>query len=195
MISLLRGKISEVGKNYIILDVSGVGYLVRMGDKALNSLSKNDQIINVRTKMFFNQREGVFEIYGFPKKEDLDIFELLTGISGIGPKSALHIVSSLEMKELVMAVSREDDEYLRKVSGLGPKTAKRVVVELKDKINKADFAKFSEFDSTQEGEAIDALVSLGYPKNSAIEAIRKISSKKKGVENTVKEALKVLSGR
>ena len=196
MISYLRGKVIELGKTYIILDVQGVGYQVHMPTKALNSLAeKNGEVkeVKVHTQMFFNQREGRSQLYGFLKKDDLETFDLLTSISGIGPKNAMHILSSIEIGELVAAVSKEDEGYLRKVSGLGPKTAKRLIVELKDIAKKPEFSRFLEANVAYESEAIDALISLGYQKNTAIEAIRKISSKKKDVEGIVKEALKTLS--
>ena len=193
MIAYLRGKVIELGKTYIILDVNGVGYSVYIPTKAINSLAKTDSEVKIYTQMFFNQREGTSQLYGFLKKEDLETFYLLTSISGIGPKNAMHILSSIEIGELVAAVSKEDEDYLRKVSGLGPKTAKRLIVELKDIAKKPEFSKFLEGNVANESEAIDALISLGYQKNSAIEVIRKISSKKKDVEEIVKEALRALS--
>ena len=214
MISFLRGRVIELGKTYIILDVQGVGYRVHMPIKALNSLATQAPQVNpvrgregpqrasasngikeikVYTQMFFNQREGTSNLFGFFKKEDLETFDLLTSISGIGPKNAMHILSSIEIGELVAAVSKEDEDYLRKISGLGPKTAKRLIIELKDMVKNPEFAKFLEANVAYESEAIDALISLGYQKNMAIEAIRKISSKKKDVEGIVKEALKALS--
>lgn len=193
MISYLHGKIIELGKTYIILDVNGVGYKVYMPDKMISSLAKNNGGVKIYTKLLFNQHEGTFEIFGFQKAEDLGTFELLTSISGIGPKNALNIMSSLEIDELVAAVSKEDADYLRKVSGLGPKTAKRLVVELKDKLDKMTVARFTSLDLKQEIDAIDALVSLGYQKYQAQEALRKVSKKAKGLEDKVKEALKILS--
>lgn len=195
MISFLRGKIIELGKNHMILDVQGVGYRLHMPVKALNSLAetKNEVSMGVYTRMFFNQREGISTLYGFLNKDDLEVFNLLTSISGIGPKSAMHILSSMEIGELAAAVLKEDADYLRKISGLGPKTAKRLVVELKDKIDKTVFAQFAKVDLGQENEAMDALISLGYSKNLAVEALRKISKKNVNVESKVKEALKILS--
>lgn len=197
MISYLRGKVIEVYKTYIIIDVNGVGYSVYIPTKAINSLSEMNGEgkggIKVYTQMFFNQREGISQLYGFFKKEDLETFNLLTSISGIGPKNGMHILSSIEIGELVAAVLKEDEDYLRKVSGLGPKTAKRLIVELKDIAKKPEFSRFLKGNVANESEAIDALISLGYQKSTVIEAIRKISSKKKDVEEIVKEALKVLS--
>lgn len=193
MISLLRGKISEVGRNYIILDVSGVGYLVHMGDKALSSLAKTTGLVNVYTKVFFDQREGVFQVFGFLKREDLDFFDMLNSVSGIGPKKAMNIISNLEFSDLAMAVAKDDPGYLNKVTGLGTKTSQRLVMELKDRIRKAETIKYSNIDLTSEGEAIDALVSLGYSQKQAQEALKKVKSG--NLENKVKEALKILSGR
>ena len=193
MISYLRGRVIEFGKTYIILDVQGIGYRVYMPVKALNILAKTEGGIKVYTQMFFNQREGISTLYGFLKKDDLEAFNLLNSVSGIGPKNAMHILSSMEIEELAAAVLKEDADYLRKVSGLGPKTSKRLVVELKDKIDKTVFAQFAKADLSQESEAMDALVSLGYSKNLAVEALRKISKKNINVESKVKEALKILS--
>jgi len=197
MISYLRGKVIEFGKTFIILDVQGVGYRVYMPTKALNSLAKETSEVNpefkVFTQMFFNQREGISALYGFLKKDDLEMFGLLTSISGIGPKNAMNILSSIEIGELIAAVSKEDADYLRKVSGLGPKTAKRLVVELKDKLDNVIFAGFAKIDLSHEIDAIDALISLGYQKYQAQEALRKVSQKTKGLEDKVKEALKILS--
>ena len=193
MISLLKGKIAEIGRNWIILDVSGVGYLVHMGDKALASLAKNTGILDVYTKVFFDQHEGVFQVFGFLKRGDLDFFDMLNSVSGIGPKKAMNIMSNAEFDDLVMAVAKNDPDYLSKITGLGTKTSQRLVMELKDRIRKAETVKYSGVDLTSEGEAIDALVSLGFNQKQAQEALKK--TKSEGLENRVKEALKILSGR
>ncbi len=194
MISRLSGKVVELGKNYIILDVNGVGYRAYMSTKAINSISKRgQQINNLYTQMTFNQHDGLFELYGFLNSKDLETFGLLTSISGIGPKNALNILSSMEIEELIAAVSKEDADYLRKVSGLGPKTAKKLIIELKDKIDKAELAKFVKFDLNQESDAIDALISLGYSRVQANEALRGVPKGVKTLEGKVREALKILN--
>jgi len=193
MISSLKGRVIETGKNYVILGVNGVGYRVHMSDKVVNSLAENKGKVNVFTKLIFNQREGNFEIFGFLKKEELDIFELLTSISGIGPRGALNIISSIEITDLINSVIKDDKRYLVKISGLGPKTAQRLIVELKDKFSKVQIAKLPKVDLDQESDAIDALVSLGYTQQQAKEALKKLPKKVKGLEKRVKEALKILS--
>jgi len=193
MISSLKGRVIETGKNYVILGVNGVGYRVHMSDKVVNSLAENKGKVNVFTKLIFNQREGNFEIFGFLKKEELDIFELLTSISGIGPRGALNIISSIEITDLINSVIKDDKRYLVKISGLGPKTAQRLIVELKDKFSRVQIAKLPKVDLDQESDAIDALVSLGYTQQQAKEALKKLPKKVKGLEKRVKEALKILS--
>ena len=193
MISFLRGKVVELGKTYIIIDVNGVGYRVYMPVKALNILAKANEEVKVFIDTHFNQHDNRTDLYGFMKKDDLEVFGLLTSISGIGPKNGMNILSSLEMNELIAAVSKEDSDYLRKVSGLGPKTAKRLVIELKDKLDKLAVGKYVEFDLGQEVDAIDALVSLGYQRYQAQEALRLVSKKTKGLGEKVKEALKILN--
>lgn len=195
MISFLRGKIIESGKNYIILDVNGIGYRVHMADKALNSIAKNTGQVNLCTKQLFDQHGKTFELFGFLKREDLDFFELLTSVSGVGPRKALNAMSLIEFDELITAVVKDDYSYLNKISGLGQKTAQKVILELRDKIKKAEVLKYSEIDLAGEAEAIDALMSLGYMQKDATAALRKISKKSKGVEDKVKEALKILSDK
>ncbi len=193
MISFLRGKLVELTKDYLIVDVNGVGYRVHTPSKALDILAKQNGQVNLFTKMLFDQREGTFELFGFLKREDVDLFDLLTSISGIGPRKALTILSSIEPEKLLAAVVKEDANYLKNISGLGDKTSKRLIVELRDKIIKTEFASLAKIDLVGEGETIDALMTLGYQKNQAVDALAKVPRKIKTVEEKVKEALKILS--
>lgn len=193
MFSFLRGKLVEAGKNYIILDVNGVGYRVNVSVKALNILAKNSSEINLFTRVLLDQREGSFEIFGFIKKEESDLFDSLISISGIGPRKAMNILSSIDKEKLFAAVVSENAGYLNDVAGLGPKTSKRLIIELKDKIVKNEFASLAKIDLIQENETVDALLALGYQKNQAIEALAKVSRKAKDTESKVREALKILS--
>ncbi len=193
MFSYLRGKLVETGKNYVILDVNGVGYRVNISTKALNILAKDGGEINLFTRVLLDQREGDFEIFGFLKKEDSDLFDSLISISGIGPRKAMNILSSIDRDKLLAAVVNENTGYLNNVAGLGPKTSKRLIIELKDKITKDEFALLAKLDLVQENEAVDALIALGYQKNYALEALAKVSKKAKDTEGKVREALRILS--
>ena len=138
-----------------------------------------------------NMREGVFDMYGFDKKEDLELFHLLTTVSGIGPKGAMNILSNIEPKHLKAAVMENDPNYLKKVSGLGDKTAQRLVLELKNKLDYLDVGDIKGLDLGQEGQATEALLALGYSANQAKETLKEV----KGVtlHERVREALKILA--
>src|SRR3990167_5053606 len=135
MISLIEGTIEHLGDKQVILNTGGIGYRVIVSPKLLNILSKSKPEVNGKIKLFvhsqLNMREGTFDMYGFDKKEDLDLFHLLTTVSGIGPKGAQAILSAVEPSHLKQAIVNEDADYLKKVSGLGGKTASRLVLELK----------------------------------------------------------------
>ncbi|MBI2674121.1 MAG: Holliday junction branch migration protein RuvA [Candidatus Yanofskybacteria bacterium] len=137
-----------------------------------------------------NMREGTFDMYGFPTKEDLELFHLVTSVNGIGPKSAIGILSTIEPKHLKAAVINEDADYLKKVSGLGPKTAKRLILELKNKVDYLDVGDMEGVDLSQEGQATEALLALGYSPSQAKDALKE--AKGKTLEERVREALKIL---
>jgi len=205
MIYFLSGKIVEFGKNFVILEVSGVGYRIYMPEKIINNIAKNlfgvkkfkksksIKKLKVFTKLIFNQHEGTFDIFGFLEKDSLKIFELLISVTGVGPKVALNILSSVSISQLISAITNENIDYLRKISGLGLKTAQRLVIELKDRINKFEFNKFKkEIDLNKELQVIDALMSFGYSKGQVREALRKAERKKASLEDIIKEVLKIL---
>ena len=207
MISYLEGKIEYLGDKFIILNTGGIGYKVNMVPKLLNSISKCQDKVNPSTglrvdgepsrtiKLFthsqLNMREGIFDLYGFDKREDLELFHLLISVSGIGPKNALNIMSSVEPKHLKAAVVNNDPDYLKKISGLGPKTAQRLILELQNKVDYLEIGDMKGLDLGQEGEAMEALVALGYTLSQAKDALKE-DAKGKTLEQRVREALKLL---
>ena len=198
MISYLEGKIEYTGDKYVILNTGGIGYKVNIVPKLLNILSKINPPVNTKTPIvkFFthsqlNMREGVFDIYGFEKREDLELFHLLISVSGIGPKNALNIMSSVEPKHLKAAVVNNDPDYLKKISGLGPKTAQRLIMELQNRVDYLEIGDMKGMDLGQEGEAMEALVALGYTLSQAKDALKE-DAKGKTLEQRVREALKLL---
>jgi len=196
MISYLRGlvrhKSSQIKKdNFAVIDVAGVGYKVFMPDDFLNRL-----VIGREAEAFIYTQvaETALDFYGFATPEDLDFFELLLTISGIGPRSALDILRKAKLADLVRAVETGNHEVLAKVSGIGPKTAEKIVLGLKDKLGGG----FSVGNGTEEwtddfGDALDALVSLGYSSNDARLALGRTQST--GAGEKIKEALKLLGRR
>lgn len=205
MISFLEGTIEHSGDKYVILNAGGIGYRVIVSPKVLGILSKSTPAVKAagvdfdleqsrKVKLFthsqLNMREGTFDIYGFQTQEDLELFNLLITVSGIGPKGAMNILSVVEPQYLKAAVINEDADYLKKVSGLGPKTASRLILELKNKIDLIDLGDVAGVDLGQEGQAIEALMVLGYNQNQAKETLKEI--KAKTLEERVREALKIL---
>src|SRR3989338_6945998 len=208
MISFLEGKIEHLGDKYVILSTGGIGYKVIVSPKLLNILSKTTTPVkdesDLNTKGIFakmpfvklhihsqlNMREGTFDMYGFQNKEDLELFHLVTSVNGIGPKSAIGILSTIEPKYLKAAVMHDDADYLKKMSGLGPKTAQRLILELKNKIDYLDVGDMEGVDLGQEGQATEALLALGYSPSQAKDALKE--SKGKTLEKRVREALRLL---
>src|SRR3989344_2987540 len=134
MIGYLSGTIQAISDRYIILDVRGVGYRVTVGQKVRDSIAEIGKQIKLFTHFTMSPRDGAVELYGFQTPEELRFFELLTTISGIGPKSAQTILTKAELQPLQLAIFQGDETYLHTVAGLGPKTAQRLIIELKEKI-------------------------------------------------------------
>lgn len=217
MISFIEGKIEHLGDKYVILNTGGIGYKVIVSPKLLNilsksslsvkptmgTMSKNDMVPMVKLFVHsqLNMREGTFDMYGFQDKEDLELFHLITSVNGIGPKSAMGILSAVEPKHLKAAVINEDADYLKRVSGLGPKTASRLILELKNKVDHIDMGDMKGVDLGQEGQATEALLALGYnsyqAKEALKEALRQAQGKQKvlTLEERVREALRLLGKR
>ncbi len=181
-----------MGDKYLILNAGGIGYKVTMVPKLLNILSKSQSSVKLFIHSQLNMREGTFDMYGFDKKEDLELFHLLKTVSGIGPKNALHIMGTIEPSHLKAAVVNEDADYIRKVSTLGPKTAQRLIIELKNKVDFLDFGDQKNLNLGDEGHAVEALMSLGYSQFQAKDALKEVSSKSKTLEERVREALRIL---
>ena len=193
MISYLCGTVQAVTNKYAIVDVNGVGYRVTMPGKSLNSIAKIGSQVKLFTHYNLNPRDGSVELYGFQTPEELNFFELLTSVSGIGPKSAQAIISSADLQSLQIGIIRGDDEYLRKISGMGPKMAQRLILELKTKIMATGAMAGTELGP--ESEAMDALIALGYSQYQARDAVRQVSEKAGTTEEKIKEALKILGGK
>ena len=191
MISYLEGKVEYLGDKFVILNTGGIGYKVNIIPRLLNSLSENKPIVKMFIHSRLNMREGTFDLYGFDDRDGLELFNLLVSVSGIGPKNALNIMSSVEPKHLKAAVVNNDPDYLKKISGLGPKTAQRLILELQNKVDYLEIGDMKGMDLGQEGEATEALLALGYTLSQAKEALKE-DAKGKTLEQRVREALKLL---
>ncbi|KND48509.1 MAG: Holliday junction DNA helicase RuvA [Parcubacteria bacterium C7867-005] len=188
MIGTLRGSVVYKDLHSLIVDVNGVGYKVSVTtDTTLDAVPSEPIFLWT----YLAVRETALDLYGFSSKETLEVFELLITISGIGPKTALGILNVASTDMLRQAVAEDDTSYLTRVSGIGKKNAEKIVLELRDKLVSVSTEKG--LNLRAEGDALEALVSLGYSERDAREALKKIP---KDVENTserVKQALKLLS--
>jgi len=190
MIAHITGTILTKTDRSIIIDVQGVGYEVHVSPLLLEQVIKGADL-SLHTHQYV--REDMMDLYGFATAEELEFFKQLIEISGVGPKSALTVMSLTSVGELKSAIVHEDASLLTKVSGIGTKTAERIVVELKNKIDHIETAQGKATISTAgDSQAIDGLVALGYTVREAREALRAIDADITGVEQRLKAALKLL---
>lgn len=187
MIAQLTGKIAFKHDRFVVLDVAGVGYKVFASGETLKELKKTDQIVSLWTHLVV--REDALDLYGFRDRTELDFFVLLIAISGVGPKSALSILSLAPPETLRQAVTSGNTAYLTQVSGIGKKIAEKIVLELRDKINHLTGGDSLAGDQ----EVIMAMEALGYSAREAREALRSIPAEITGTEAKIKEALKKLN--
>ncbi len=186
MIGTLSGTITHKDERRLILEVGGVGYKVAATAGTLNH-AKIGTTLSLFTHLVV--REDVLDLYGFTNHEELNFFELLIGISGIGPKSALAILSLAPPETLRRAVGSGNTEYLTQVSGIGRKSAEKIILELRDKL---DTLPESEQVTAGETEALEALRSLGYSLKEAREALKAVAGEHNDSGELIKAAIKRL---
>lgn len=189
MISYLEGKILEKNEKFFTINIGSVGYRVFSHQRVLEKIPAIDQDVSIWTHLYV--REDALDLYGFPDKEELEFFETLISVPGIGPKSALGILEVASVNNLKQAIVSEDETFFTKVSGVGKKTAQRLILELKNKLAKTTIP-IKGSDSAEMAEAIDALVSLGYRERDIRKILQEVPKDVKGVEAKVKAALKIL---
>ncbi len=192
MIYSLQGKLIEKKDNYFVVEIGGVGFLVKSSLNVLRSLPQIGQMVNVFT--YLHVREDALELYGFLNQEDLKFFQMLISISGIGPRSALGILSIEKAEKLKAAISEGRSELLTKASGVGKKTADRIILELRGKLKQEGSGKIGGI-MESDHDIVEALSNLGYSKAQAKDALAKVDSKTIKMEERIKEALKLLKSK
>ncbi|HXV27079.1 MAG TPA: Holliday junction branch migration protein RuvA [Candidatus Paceibacterota bacterium] len=193
MISGIEGKVEEIGDKYVVISAGGVGYTLTVVPKILPILAKSQGPVKMHVYSRLNLREGEFELYGFTTRADLELFRILTSVSGLGPKTAMNVLSTVDPAHLKEAVVNEDPQALRKVSGLGNKTAQRLVVELQGKVDWIDSLGAPGTSSLhEEHQALEALMALGYSQGQSKEALAQVAKEAKDLRDRVRLALKVL---
>ena len=204
MISYIRGELCDIEEQKAIVDVNGVGYGIYMPQQALSLLPPMGQQVKIHP--YLNIREDAMQLFGFLTKEDLNVFRLLIGVNGIGPKAGLNILSCLSPDELRFAVLSGDAKAISATPGIGKKTAEKLILELKDKLNIEDMLEHAAHggdsedlasgtdtaSNTMQAEAVQALTALGYGSAESLRAVKKSSPECSSVEDILKEALKFL---
>ena len=198
MIDYIKGKISELTPTRIVLENAGIGYAMEISLQTYSAMeNKGEGTIYIQKQV--NPRDGSDVDYGFATQDERSLFQLITGVSGMGAASARMVLSSMSSEEFQKAILAEDINRIKSVKGIGLKTAQRLILELKDKITKgdADVAPtelFRAVDNQAVEEATQALVMLGFNKPAVAKAIQKILEKKPDskVEEIIKAALQKL---
>ena len=196
MIAFVRGELAAKGEDYAVIDVGGIGYEIQVTTSDASAMPGEGDPVTLFTYMYV--REDVIGLYGFLSRDDLTVFKLLLTVSGIGPRGALGLLSALNASQLRMAILAEDVKSITRAPGIGAKTAKRLIVELKDKMDLADFipaqdtaVSASSAASETGREVVMALVALGYSRSDAMRAVQSVpASDAMDEEELLKRALK-----
>lgn len=191
MIAQLSGRLIEKTPTSIIIDCNGVGYEVKISLYSYSLIGSNENL-RIYTKLIV--REDAQLLYGFMEQEEREMFTHLISVSGIGPNTAMIMLSSLQTSEIAHAIQTDDVRSIQSIKGIGAKTAQRVIIDLKDKMLKLTFSSenVSTSNNTTRFEALGALVSLGFDKRSAEKALDKVADADASVEKLIKGALKIL---
>jgi holliday junction DNA helicase RuvA len=188
MIASLQGVLAAKGKDFVVVRVGGIGFQVFVPQRLVGELGGAGQEISLFTHL--HVRENEMTLYGCETEEEIALFRLVQTVSGIGPKVALSILSSLPPDELRLAIAREDEASLARVQGIGPKTAKKLVFDLKDKVAvEVPAAGLRPALTEADADLIAALTGLGYSLAEAQEAIRALPHEPASLEEKVRLAL------
>ena len=197
MISYIKGRLEIKSKDYIVVDVGGIGYKIFMSETAINELEKETE---VKVFTYMRVREDDISLYGFLNNEELVTFELLISVGGVGAKSAITILSNITPSKFALAVITNDVNTLKKLPGIGAKTAGRIILELKDKMkteqsieeNKNEEIKEAIVLDNKANDAVEALCVLGYTRKDVEKVLSNIDTNKLKVEEIIKQGLKYL---
>ncbi len=197
MYEYIKGIVVATGTDYIVIENNGIGFKIFTSVNTMAKVKINDS--NVMMHTYLHVREDIMVLYGFADKEELSLFNMLIGISGIGPKAGLSILSTFTPRAVAVAIAGNNPKELSKAKGIGKKTAERIILELKDKFKalQKDLlpgeTTASEMDTVAE-EAKTALMVLGYSTNEARKAVDVSLGENMTLEELIRECLKYLNG-
>lgn len=191
MIAFLEGQVKMRADRYVILQIGGIGLKIFVSGRALKNFPQEKE--HTQLWCHLHVRENALELYGFEHAAEVEFFEHLIALSGIGPKSALGVLNVAPLDTLKKAISAGETGYLTKVSGIGKKTAEKIVLELRDAMGKEFISSGSKKILQEESDTLDALVSMGYSLTQVREALQKVPDTIESVNERIKFALKILS--
>lgn len=202
MISYIKGTLAEKLEDSAIVEAGGIGYRIYVPSSVLSELPRLGETVKIYT--YFSVREDSVSLYGFMSRQDMEMFRQLIGVNGVGPKSALGILSALKPDALRLAVISGDAKAISKAPGVGSKTAQRIILDLKDKIKAEDLLNGGYEDLSAHAEvsgvgevgkeAVEALTALGYSASEAAGAVRKVAiTETMTAEDVLKAALRHLA--
>ena len=205
MISYMRGEVVELNENQVVVEVRDIGYRLFISAREAAAMPAIGESVKLHT--YFHVREDAMQLYGFLTRDDLEIFKLLINVNGIGPKAALGVLSALSADDLRFAVLADDVKAITKAPGIGTKTAQKLILELRDKLsleeafekrleaNKVDM-KNAILATDARGEAVQALVALGYSNADSLRAVKQVElSEGMDTEEILRSALKNIAFR
>lgn len=199
MIAYIKGKIAYKHNEYIVVETNGIGYKIFTSLSSVQAMGPVGDEVKMYTYLYV--REDIMSLYGFCTQEELSMFELLISVSGVGPKAAVSLLSSITPSKFSLAVITDDAKTLTKAQGVGSKMAQRIILELKDKIKKEQMVATEKLkeesvpadgENTRIPEAISALMVLGYTPIEASRAVSAVYSDDMDLESIIKNALKGL---
>ena len=200
MFNHIRGKLTDKGTDYVVIDVNGIGFKIYTSVNSINESGRVGLSDDVTFYTYLYIKEGIMDLYGFFTKEELKLFTMLISVSGVGAKGAIAILSVNTPSKVAVSIVTGDVKAITKAQGVGPKIAQRVVLELKDKVGNDFLTSGVEIDNTEvftedtdsKAEAVSALVVLGYSAYEAKKAVAKVDNSVTDVEEIIKLSLKNL---
>lgn len=181
MFAYLKGILADISEDNCVIDVHDIGYNVKISTQTMSALPGIGEVVKIYT--YTNVKEDTFQLFGFLRKDELDLFKVLITVNGIGPKGALSLLSAMDVDLLRMAIVSQDVKLLSKAPGIGKRTAERLILELKDKLSITttmidreiqQYQSTPVTDSANKKEAVDALVALGYGHAESMKAVNQI---------------------
>lgn len=195
MISYVKGTVAYIGNDCIVVDNNGIGYNIQVSSSTASAVVMEKE---VQIYTYMNVKENELSLFGFLTKEELNMFNLLIGVNGVGPKSAVTMLGALSPSQLALAIATEDIKALSVGQGIGKKIAQRIALELKDKVGAdtittgVELVQKVDVTTGERAEALSALMALGFTKNEAENAIKAVFVNGMATEEIISKALKVV---